>query len=195
MVPPSGGLVVPWSRGLVVLWSFGLALLWSCSLVLCGCQSAESKRKHSLSTLQVRLEADHSGPDRSELVNIFRTHPVAMRVGKAPFLTEMFVSRAEVIDDMGGFAMRLQFNRQGTWLLEQYSAANRGKHFAIFSQFISYPEEKLNTGRWLAAPKITQRITDGSLTFTPDASREEADQIVLGLNNIARQVEQDSKSW
>ena len=167
-----------------------------CSLLLlCSCQSPESKRKHSLSTLQIRVEADHSAPDRTELINIFRSHPITMRVEKAAFLTEGFVTRAEVINETGGFAIRLQFNTQGSWLLEQYSTASMGKHFAIFSQFIVYPEGKLNTGRWLAAPKITHRIKDGSLTFTPDATREEADQIVLGLNNIARQIDRNSKTW
>jgi hypothetical protein len=27
------------------------------------------------------------------------------------------------------------------------------------------------------------------LTFTPDATREEADQIVLGLNNVAEKIQ------
>src|SRR5204863_774263 len=86
------------------LWSlFGcwmLRLGISCSLVLlCSCQSAESKRKHSLSTLQIRLQADHSAPDRTELISVSRSHAMTMRVEKAPFLTEVFVTRAEVIND------------------------------------------------------------------------------------------------
>jgi preprotein translocase subunit SecD len=145
--------------------------------------------------LHLHIEADHSTPDRSQLVNISRHHPVPITVEKAPFLSESYLTKAEVVNDMGGFAIRLQFDRQGTWLLEQYSAANRGKHIAIYSQFVMHPEEHLNSGRWLAAPKISQRITDGSLTFTPDATREEANEIVLGLNNIARQMEKDSKLW
>ena len=39
--------------------------------------------------------------------------------------------------------------------------------------------------RWLAAPRISQRIKDGVLVFTPDATREEAERIVRGLNNVA----------
>ena len=38
--------------------------------------------------------------------------------------------------------------------------------------------------RWIAALLITRRIADGLLTFTPDASREEADAMVLGWNNV-----------
>ena len=39
--------------------------------------------------------------------------------------------------------------------------------------------------RWLGAPRVTHRIKDGVLIFTPDTDREEAEQIVLGLNNLA----------
>jgi murein DD-endopeptidase MepM/ murein hydrolase activator NlpD len=46
---------------------------------------------------------------------------------------------------------------------------------------------KTRDGRWLAAPIITRRISNGVLVFTPDCSREEADQLVLGLNNVAKE--------
>jgi len=163
--------------------------------LLCGCQSPASKRKRQIAALRVHLEAGRDLPERKELVNISREHPVPLQVQKTPFLTEAFIQKAEIKDELGGFALRLQFDRQGTWLLEQYSTVNPGKHFAIFSQFVIPPGEKLNEGRWLAAPKITHRITDGALVFTPDASREEAGQIVLGLNNIARQMKKDAKGW
>jgi len=118
---------------------------------------------------------------------------VSVTVEKSPFLTEGEVSEAKVVEVMGGFTLRVQFDRQGTWLLEQYSSANRGKRFAIFSQFVSAPDTKLNEGRWLAAPKISKRITDGALIFTPDTTREEAQQIALGLNNVAKKVQDTSK--
>ena len=88
----------------------------------------------------------------------------------------------------GGFAIEIQFDENGTWLLEQYSAANPGGHFAIFGQW----GDKLANGRWLAAPLITRRIADGVLAFTPDCSRAEADQLVPGLNNVASQKPQGS---
>ena len=74
--------------------------------------------------------------------------------------------------------MSIQFDHQGTLLLEQYSTLNRGRKFAIFTQF----GDKLKESRWLAAPIISRRITDGLLMFTPDATREEAEQIARGLN-------------
>ena len=72
----------------------------------------------------------------------------------------------------------------GTVLLEECTAANRGRRIAIFSQF----GEKIKDYRWLAAPVITRRISDGVLVFTPDATREEAEEIALGLNNVSKKV-------
>jgi hypothetical protein len=66
--------------------------------------------------------------------------------------------------------------------LEQFTAANPGRHLAIFGQW----GDKLSAGRWLAAPLISRRITKGTIIFTPDASREEALKLVTGLSNIAK---------
>ena len=44
---------------------------------------------------------------------------------------------------------------------------------------------------WLAAPLIRRPIADGVLTFTPDASREEAEKIVKGLNNVTEKIKKD----
>jgi hypothetical protein len=51
----------------------------------------------------------------------------------------------------------------------------------IFGQWGDKPA----IGRWLAAPLISHRMADGVLAFTPDLSRPEADQLVLGLNHVA----------
>ena len=72
----------------------------------------------------------------------------------------------------------------GTALLEQCTTRNRGRRIAIFSQF----GEKMKDYRWLAAPVISRRITDGVLVFTPDATREEAEEIAAGLNNVAKKT-------
>jgi hypothetical protein len=79
----------------------------------------------------------------------------------------------------------VQMNPQGTRLLEQYSLAGRDKRAAIFSNF--------DQVRWLAAPKLSRRISDGVLVFTPDCTREEADRIVRGLNNLAKQIKKGNK--
>jgi hypothetical protein len=85
---------------------------------------------------------------------------------------------------MGGFQVMIQFDRQGTWLLEQYSVAARGKRVAIFSQF--------GEARWLAAPVLARRIADGLFVFTPDATRAEAERIVRGLVTVAKKAQKNN---
>ena len=53
--------------------------------------------------------------------------------------------------------------------------------------------EKGKQSRWLAAPQFTRLISNGILQFTPDASREETEEIAKGLNNIAKKNESNEK--
>ncbi len=152
----------------------------------CGCQTEAGKRKSQLATLRLHLEAAPDSTGHTESISILREHPVQITIQKSFFLDENQVAEAKVIEQNGLFALSIKFNRPGGWLLEQYTAANRNKRIAIFSAFCANPDQKLNEGRWLAAPMITKRIADATLTFTPDATREEADQIALGLHNVAR---------
>ncbi len=157
--------------------------------LVCGCHTEKSKREKVLATLRLHQEIQNDPTGKSEVVIVHRDPEVKLRIDKQAFLTGSAVKEAKVIDVLGGFALTLQFDRQGTWLLEQYAADSRGRHIAIFSQFVEPGEEKLNQGRWLAAPLMSNVITNGLLTFTPDSTREEADQIALGLNNVARMLE------
>ena len=157
-------------------------LLVALGMGLCACHTSESGKKKELSTLRLHLEANPDGTGSSEAVPVFRESPVLVNVEKTPFLTEANVAEAKLLDVMGGYAIQLQLDRRGSWLLDQYSAANKGRRIAIFSQF-GVPAQ----ARWLAAPVLTQRITNGFLVFTPDATKEEAEGIVRGLNNVATQ--------
>ena len=160
--------------------------------LLCGChtpKNEKTKGKKPLSTLRLHQETHADAMGRTEDAFIFRAAPVRITVSKDPFLTEANVKEAKVVDTPGGFALSVQFDHEGAWLLEEYSAATRGKHIAIYSQFMPPEEHKLNTGRWLAAPLIQNHIADGLLIFTPDASREETERIALGLNDVARKLQ------
>jgi len=164
-------------------------LLLLAGLLAGGCRTAESKQKKELSILRVHVEANPGWTDRTVTVSLPRTNSVSVTVEKDPFLTEADVKEARVVDVAGGFDLQIQFDQEGTWLLEQYSASNNGRHFVIFASF----GEKLKLSRWLAAPKIVHLIPNGVLLFTPDATREEAGQIALGLNNVAKKTQKDSK--
>ena len=148
-------------------------------LATCSCQSVGGKKEAS--TLRLHLEVTADGTDRSSPVPINRESPIYVNVEKAQFLDEGAVAKASVVEVMGGFSIFIQFDRRGSWLLEQYTVANKGRRIAVFSQF--------GQTRWLAAPMISKPISDGAFVFTPDATREEADRIVRGLNNVAKKIQ------
>jgi hypothetical protein len=150
-------------------------------LLLLGAVGCKSMKKKEATTLRLHQEVSADSSGRSSPVPVYRENPIYVNVEKEPFLTEGFVKKASVIDALGSFQIMVQYDQQGTWLLEQYTTAHRGRRIAIFSQFGSV--------RWLAAPLTTKRIADGVLVFTPDATREEAERIVLGLNNVAKEVQ------
>jgi len=159
--------------------------------LLCGCVPLETKPKGPVAALRLHLEVNPDGTDRNAPVAICRETPVMVNVEKSPFVDERDVAKAEVVDALGGFALRIEFDRQGSWLLEQASTSNRGRRCAVFCQF---GDAKTPTTRWLAAPVLSQRITDGVLVFTPDATRAEAEQIAAGLNNLAKQTQKGKSS-
>jgi preprotein translocase subunit SecD len=163
-----------------------LAIVLTVALVLTGCKTPTPEEKmQSLVRIHLEVNRDSREMGVSKTITIFRSQPTTMHVMNMPFLAETELEKAEVINTLGGFALSLKFTPTGGRVIEQISATNPGKRFAIYIQF----GEKLtdtNTmqGRWLAAPKVNGRISDGMMIFTPDCSREEADKIVLGLNNV-----------
>ncbi len=167
----------------ISFWSFNTYLLIFATLIV-GCQTG-GKKKKELSTLRLHIETNADGTGHNIPVSIGRSEPFVVNVEKAAFITEYHVENAAVIDGLGGFHIMVQLNRQGAWLLEQYSLASREKRAAVFSNF--------GEARWLAAPKLTRKISDGVLVFTPDCTREEADRIVRGLNNLVKEIKKGNK--
>jgi hypothetical protein len=171
----------------MVVWTrrFNLYLALVAGLaLLCGCQTLRHRQKGPVGALRVHIQTNSNPLGTGQTISVVRSDPVLVTIARNPILTEANVVAAKVIDSPGGFAIEIQFDENGTWLLEQYSAANPGGHFAVFGQW----GDKLANGRWLAAPLITQRIANGVLSFTADCSRDEADRLVLGLNNVAAKI-------
>jgi preprotein translocase subunit SecD len=173
---------------------FNVYLLIACAALLaCGCRSTKTKeekqKEKQVSTLRLHMEVTASTDAFSVAVPIFREKPVMINVDKDPFLTEVNVEEANVVDVMGGFELQIKFDHEGAMLLENYTTANPGRHIAVFSLFGKTKEES----RWLAAPAISKRISNGVLTFTPDATREEAEKIALGLNNVHKKILKQNK--
>jgi preprotein translocase subunit SecD len=160
----------------------------------CGCSTEEKKREKQFATIRAHMEITATAGQTSQPVSIPRDNPVVFNVSKTPVLNEGDVKEVKVVSTTyGGYALSITFNKQGQWLLESFTVANKGKRLAFFSQFPDLKIEKTNVQRWLAAPKLNRRITDGVIVFTPDASVEEMRQIARCLNNVIR--DRQSKAW
>lgn len=162
---------------------FNIYLLLAVALgVVAGCSSAASREKKQIATLRVHMEAPHDPSSLTETVSLLRAAPVSIKIESQPFLTEGDLAVAKIIAGKDEFVLRLQLNQQGQRLLEQYSSANPQRRLAIRSQF----RQGTNVfDRWLAAPLVLGRISDGVLVFSPDADRGESEALVRGLNNAA----------
>ncbi len=158
---------------------FALALALA---VLSGCQTEKRQKEKQVSAVRIHLEAEADNPATTQSISVFRADPISLTIDKEPLFTEANLVAAKIINTEGGFAIQFNFDESSSMILEQYTASYPGKHLAIYGQW----GKKLSDGRWLAAPMITQRIYNGTLTFTPDMSRTEADQFALGLTNVIK---------
>lgn len=163
-----------------------LAFLTACETTGSDPSGSKKKKGKEASTLRLHLEVNPDGTPHNAPVPVYRAKPVMVNVNTTPFLNEGDVQEASVVETMGGFALRIQFTPHGQLVLDSATGANRGSRIAILSHFNETP-------RWIAAPRITQRIADGVLIFTPDATQEESDRIVRGLNNIAIELGNQKK--
>jgi len=157
---------------------FNFYLLAALSVLLfCGC-ATHKKKKDPVTVLRVHAQAkDNTTFTRK--ITVFESNPVQMTVDKSTLLTDAEVTEAHVVDALGGFALVIKFDKRGQWLLDEHSSLNIGRSLAIFVQY----GEKSEKARWIAAPIISNRISDGALIFTPDVTREEAELIVKGLGH------------
>ena len=170
----------------VCLKQFNVYFALAALVLLCGCKSG-SFFKHDKpdAALRIHLEFDADITDGMGSVGsatVLRDNPVEYKILDEPALTEANVIGARILDTPGGFAIEIRFDESGSYILEQDTAANPGKHLLIFGQW----GDKKADGRWLAAQIITHRVPDGVLAFTPDMSRDEAEKLVQGLNEIAK---------
>ena len=149
-----------------------------------GCQTTDDKKK-VVATLELHLEANGDSSTDNANVPILRDPPVYVNVENDPFLDGNDVDKAEVVNTPAGFAIRIKFNWRGTQILAGETTAHKGKRIGILCGF--------KQARWLAAPLPHKPILDGVLEFTPDATREEADLIVKGLNNVTAELKKADK--
>ena len=168
---------------------FNLYLCLALALLLAACSSTEDKKKKKeekqVAYLELHLEVNPDGSSDNHEVTINRDSPYTINVDKSPAVDSGDLDEAVIVDELGGFVIRLKFNWRGTQLLDGVTAGNHNKRLAVFVRF---PET-----RWLASPVIQKHIGNGVFSFTPDCTREEAERIVHGLNNVAKKIKIEDK--
>lgn len=167
--------------------NFWLAL--TLGLVLSACSSTDPPKKtgnqkkgKEAALLYLYMETPLDGTQYTREVAIPRGSSTKISMEVSPLLDNGSLLEASIvdIDKFGSFAIRLQFNQHGILAIDNATTGNRGRHLGILCHF--------GKERWLAAPVISRRISDGFLQFVPDATRAEAEYIVLGLNNVAKKL-------
>jgi hypothetical protein len=165
-----------------------LAASGGCRMLNAG---KKDDKKKEQAMVELHLEVNQDGASDNEAVSINRRDPFTLNVDKTFFLDGGDLADAKLVEETPElFSIQLKFNWRGTILLDSATTANRGKHIAVNCTF-----GKAHTTRWLAAPVIRKRIADGVFAFTPDASHEEAEQIVRGLTNTVAKIKKDELKW
>jgi preprotein translocase subunit SecD len=155
------------------------------TMAAAGCASSH-KDKGPTTLLSLHLEVSPDDTDTSSPVPVLRANPSYVNVDKESVLDEGSIDSARVVDDLGGFHIQVKFNWEGAMVLDGVTTDNHNRRIAVLARWDK-------ESRWLAAPVIKRRISDGVYDFTPDATREEAQRIVLGLNNLAAKVKDQDK--
>lgn len=164
---------------------FNIYFLALATLFVVGCETTEQKQKgKEAATMRLHMESRNEPMGKLGNISINRENPIPLSVKQEPFLDSGDIDSASVVDYMGGFVIQLQMNEHGTFVLDMTTTSNKGRRMAIFANW--------GPARWLAAPMIDQRIANGIVTFTPDCTREEAERIATGLNNVSKKLKKSS---
>lgn len=168
---------------------FSLTVIFLVVLTGIGCKSAEERKKDKyMVSLSFHLETSRDGTNRNYTIQVLRSNPIPVNVEVAPFVDPSHIQSATLIDTLGGFAIQVTMNNSGSFRMQNITASNRQRRVAV--QMI----DSDNKQRWLAAPIIIQPINNGSFIFTPDVdSREEAEKIVNGVNNMVKKIERKNR--
>jgi hypothetical protein len=170
-------------------WFARFNLYFMAAILIAGCTTSKndphksadknSNSKKEQATVRLYLEATPDGSGGNGVVLVTK-QKIPVHVAREEFLNEGDIHHAELVATPGGFAISLNFSDHGLLQLDMVTTSNKGRHIAVLVQF---PES-----RWVAAPIITKRISNGAFVFTPDLTLEEAQRVVRGLNNVAEKA-------
>jgi hypothetical protein len=192
------------------LASFNL-YLWALALFLVtGCNLGGLDPKKEYTSLHVFLEARNGAKTGAQLVKVVGT---PMYIESEPILTEADLNSAKIIDYPDGtYAIQLTFNDHGMIELDMTTGSSKRLNLVIYALFPpkgfkepkdsdddntatanansstnKIPAGQARVSSWSATP-IRSVISNGVLTFTPDASHAEAERIVRGLKNMVKAI-------
>lgn len=166
-----------------IIFTLLVFLLMGCQTTEEKTRSADAKKKAKEATfLRFHLEVNADGTGYNAPVPVYRNSPIMVNVNKEAFLDPGYMTKAEIVevDEHGGFGIKITFDDRGTFRLDNVTTSYKGRRIAIYAQWEDV--------RWLAAPRINRRINNGVFIFTPDATKEEAERLVNGLNNVIKKV-------
>jgi len=175
-----------------------------CLLAILGSACHSMGGSKQLATVRLYLETPREGNGAGKV--LVTRAMIPMSIESEPFLDESDISKARLIEEPDGtYSIELAFDEHGTMLLELKSVENKGRHIVVFCHFPppgtkqdeegtgTKPEPgKPRTSGWVSAVEITGRLSNGTLVFTPDTTREEAKRIVDGLNNVAAKIKKSA---
>jgi preprotein translocase subunit SecD len=166
------------------LTAFNSILLAVFFLGLTGCQTdKEREKKKEVTVMRFHIESNAYAPNHTAIVSIGRNALFNVTIDNDWFLNEGDILRATLVDNAGDWAIMIEFDSHGTLLFDSVTGRFRGQRLAIYADF--------GPKRWIAAPVINYKNSSGKFIFTPDATREEAERIVNGLNNVSKEVHKD----
>jgi preprotein translocase subunit SecD len=168
-----------------------ILLLFLCACL--GCNSTPSKKEaekkeadksKQAALLHFHLEANPDPNGHTMEVSIGRSTLDKVTIMTQPVLDEGFMKKVELVDtdELGGYAIKVTFDEAGTRRLDSISVEHRSRRLAVNATWTE--------NRWLAAPVLTKRISNGVFIFTPDATREESERIVNGLQNVVKKLQE-----
>ena len=184
------------------LRSFNIYLLAAGAVLGSGCHLNHLSANKDYTTLSVYLEGRAGN---ASLVQVGRDK-IPVYVESKPLLTEEDLAKAKLVDNPNGTcAIQLTFNDHGRVVLDMNTSANLGRQLVLSCQLRprrgSKPPQEAGASAvekpgpgpggfspWLSMVPIRTGVTGGSLQFTVSVSHAEAEQIVLGLNNLVARM-------
>lgn len=155
-------------------------------------KKATKPKKASERMAVIRFHIEVTDDGNAAKAEVIRSRPQSFPIDKAPFFDERDVVGAQIVETPdGGFILQIDGTEHGRNALEMTTASANGRHILIYGEWID--DSETSSSRWLAAPMIRSPIRNGVIRFSVDADREEAQQFVDGINNVAIKLKNQVK--